>query len=219
MVRISPSILAGDFTDLRATVKSVEKYVDSIHVDVIDGVFAPNITFGIPIVDALRNITSLPLDVHLMIVEPDRYLKTFVDHGASSLWVHVESCPHLHRTIMRIKELGVEAFVCLNPATPLSAIEEILPFVDGVLIMTVNPGFSGQKFIPQMTTKITKLKKMINERNLSIHIAVDGGIDETNLEEVVKCGADTLIMGSGIFAKESPGDFVRSLKETSEVFK
>jgi len=113
----------------------------------------------------------------------------------------------------------VEAFVCLNPATPLSAIEEILPFVDGVLIMTVNPGFSGQKFIPQMTIKIARLKKMIDERKLSIHIAVDGGIDETNLEKVVKCGADTLIMGSGIFAKESPGDFVRKLKETSEVFK
>lgn len=212
MVKLSPSILSANLMHLEDELKKVEDLSDSIHVDVMDGLFVPNISFGMPLVKLLRENTTLPIDVHLMIVDPDRYVKTFVELGANSVWVHVEACTHLHRSVENIKKLGVQAFVCLNPATPLSSLEEILPYVDGVLLMTVNPGFGGQRFIPTMMEKIRKLRRMVSERELDIRIAVDGGIGESNAKEVAEAGADLLIMGSGVFNADNPRETLKRLR-------
>ena len=200
MVKIAPSILAADFADLGAAVRAAESAgADYIHVDVMDGHFVPNITVGIPVVTALRRVTRLPLDVHLMIERPERYVADFVRAGADILTVHVETCPHLHRTVQQIRELGVRPGVTLNPATPLDTLREILPYVDLVLIMSVNPGFGGQSYIPTMTHKIARLAALIAASGQEIEIEVDGGIDVNTTPEVVAAGAQVLVTGTAVF--------------------
>ncbi len=199
-IKIAPSILSADFARLGDEVRAAEEAgVDYIHVDVMDGHFVPNITIGPLIVKALRPITPLPLDVHLMIENPERYLEDFVEAGADILTVHVETCPHLHRTIQQIKSLGIKAGVTLNPATPLSTLEEILPAVDLVLIMSVNPGFGGQSYIPGSTAKIARLRAMLDAIGSEAELEVDGGINPTTIQQAVEAGATVLVAGSAIF--------------------
>jgi ribulose-phosphate 3-epimerase len=200
LVKIAPSILAADFTNLGADVQAAEAGgADYIHVDVMDGHFVPNMTIGPLVVAAVRRATRLPLDVHLMIEEPERYLAEFANAGANILTVHVETCPHLHRTIQQISELGVEPGVTLNPATPLDTLQEILPFVRQVLVMTVNPGFGGQGYIETMTDKVARLAAMACERGLELDIEVDGGIDADTAPVVAGAGATVLVAGTAVF--------------------
>jgi len=213
-IKIAPSILSADFARLGDQVKAAEAAgVDYIHVDVMDGHFVPNITIGPLVVKALRPITRLPLDVHLMIEQPERYLADFAAAGADILTVHVETCPHLHRTIQQIKELGVRAGVTLNPATPLNTLEEILPDVDLVLIMSVNPGFGGQSYIPASSAKIARLRAMLDAIDSPADLEVDGGVNVETITEVVAAGATVLVAGSAIFnQRASVGDNVRRLR-------
>jgi ribulose-phosphate 3-epimerase len=203
LVKIAPSILAADFAELGAAVRAAEAGgADYIHVDVMDGHFVPNITIGPPVVAALRRVTGLPLDVHLMIEAPDRYLADFAKAGADILTVHVETCPHLHRTIQAIRDLGVKPGVTLNPATSLESVREILPYVAQVLVMTVNPGFGGQGYIPTMTDKVARLAAMlggITGGKERAEIEVDGGIDTTTADAVTTAGATVLVAGTNIF--------------------
>jgi ribulose-phosphate 3-epimerase len=202
-MKIAPSILAANFAKLGEEIHDVEKAgADYIHVDVMDGHFVPNITMGPGVVEAIRPITSLPLDVHLMIEDPDRYVPDFVKAGADIVTVHVEACPHLHRTIHFIKEQGAKPGVVLNPATPIESIQHILNDVDLVLFMTVNPGFGGQSFIESVLSKIRKLRKMIAESGLDVEIEVDGGVNETTIKLCKKAGADVFVAGSAIFKKD-----------------
>lgn len=204
MIKIAPSILSADFSRLGEEVKAAENAgAHMIHIDVMDGHFVPNITIGSLVVKSLRKITGLPLDVHLMIEDPDKYLKDFIEAGADILTVHCEACRHLHRTVQAIKEGGVKAGVSLNPATPLWNLENILHEVDMVLLMSVNPGFGGQEFIPASVEKIRRLKKMIAEAALSVPIEVDGGIKPANAKTVADAGADILVMGSAFFNSEN----------------
>jgi ribulose-phosphate 3-epimerase len=199
--KIAASILSADFARLGEQVgQAVAGGADWIHVDVMDGHFVPNMTVGPPVVAALRPITDLPLDVHLMIEDPDHLIPDFARAGADCITVHVETCPHLHRTLQVIKELGVRAGVTLNPGTPLASLEEILPEVDLVLIMSVNPGFGGQSYIPASTDRITRLRGMLDERGLDgVELEVDGGIKTHNAAEIVAAGASVLVIGSAIF--------------------
>jgi len=200
LIKIAPSILSADFADLGAAVAAAEAGgADYIHVDVMDGHFVPNITIGPPVVAAVRQVTRLPLDVHLMIEAPERYLADFAQAGANILTVHVETCPHLHRTVQQIRELGVKPGVTLNPGTSLMTLREILPFVDQVLVMTVNPGFGGQSYIDTMTAKIARLAEMISEGGFSVDIEVDGGIDASTAPDVVSAGARVLVAGTAVF--------------------
>lgn len=207
-VKIAPSILAADFTRLGEQVsEAIAGGADWLHVDIMDGRFVPNISFGPLVVEAIRPLAaaaSIPLDVHLMIAEPERYLEDFAKAGASRLTVHVEATHHLHRTVQAIKELGVKAGVTLNPATPLATLEEIIPDVDLILIMSVNPGFGGQSYIPQSTAKIRRLRQMLTERRSKAWLEVDGGISAKNTAEVVAAGATALVAGSAIFRGEKP---------------
>lgn len=197
---IAPSILSADFGRLAEEVRAVEKAgADMLHVDVMDGRFVPNITIGPPVVAALRKCSSLPLDVHLMIVEPERYLEAFAEAGADVITVHGEATLHLQRTLVRIRELGKKAGVSLNPSTSLSAVEWVLTDVDMVLLMTVNPGFGGQAYLPSMTGKIELLRAQLSRARLSVDIEVDGGIKADNVAEVVRAGANVIVSGSGIF--------------------
>lgn len=201
-VKIAPSILSADFARLGDQVREAEEAgADWMHVDVMDGHFVPNITIGPLIVAAIRPVTNLPLDVHLMIEKPERYLADFAKAGADFLTVQVETCPHLHRTIQHIKELGVKAGVTLNPATPLVMIEDILPLIDLALIMSVNPGFGGQSYIPSSTEKIKKLRHMLDAIGSSAELQVDGGVKASNVAEVVAAGATCVVSGSGVFNK------------------
>jgi len=202
--KIAPSILSADFAKLGDEIKEVERGgADWIHVDVMDGHFVPNITIGPLIVDAIRPHTTLPLDVHLMIEKPEQYVPVFAKAGADWITVHAEACTHLHRVIHLIKEQGVKAGVALNPATPLSAIEEVLEDLDMVLIMTVNPGFGGQSFIENTLSKITRLRNMLDARGLQhVHIEVDGGVNEETVARVVQAGADVLVAGSAVFGQQ-----------------
>jgi ribulose-phosphate 3-epimerase len=200
-VKLCPSILSADFSRLGEQVKEAEVAgVEWIHVDVMDNNFVPNLTIGPLIVQALRPVTTLPLDVHLMMERPESLIPAFAKAGADIITVHVETCPHLHSTVQQIKALGVKAGVTLNPATPLSALEEILPYIDLALIMSVNPGFGGQSYIPASTAKIARLRKMLDERDLSrVELEVDGGVKAHNAAEIIAAGATVLVAGSAIF--------------------
>ncbi|MEC0371892.1 ribulose-phosphate 3-epimerase [Paenibacillus chibensis] len=204
MIKIAPSILSADFAQLGQEVSAVEKAgADWIHVDVMDGHFVPNITLGPPIINAIKPHTSLPLDVHLMIEEPERYIPDFVKAGANLITVHAEACTHLHRVIHMIKEHGVQAGVAINPATPAAAIQEVLEDIDLVLIMTVNPGFGGQAFIPRTVHKIRQVRQWLNEASrFDVHIEVDGGITSETAPLVVEAGADVLVAGSAVFGQK-----------------
>jgi ribulose-phosphate 3-epimerase len=200
-IKIAASILSADFARLGAQVQEASAGgADYIHMDVMDGCFVPNITIGPLVVEAVRGVTAAPLDVHLMIEKPERYIAAFAQAGADIITVHQETCPHLHRTIQQIRDLGKQPGVTINPATPLVALEEILPYVDQVLLMTVNPGFGGQRFIPTALDKIARLRRMISERGLSCDIEVDGGINPDTVATVVKAGANVLVAGAAIFA-------------------
>ncbi len=217
MTRIAPSILSADFARLGEEIETAARAgADWLHVDVMDGHFVPNITIGPLVVEALKKKTTLPLDVHLMIEQPDRYLKDFAEAGADYLTVHVEASVHLHRTVQCIRELGVKAGVSLNPATPLSSLECILPDLDMVLLMSVNPGFGGQKFIAFVMQKIRTLKQMIAERGCATIIQVDGGVKPDNAREIALAGADVLVMGSAFFGADDYGLLMKSLRATLE---
>ena len=200
MIAIEPSILSADYARLEEQAREAETAgVEGIQVDVMDGQFVPNITFGPGIVRALRNVVNVTLDVHLMIVEPERYLKEFSDAGADRLFVHQEACTHLHRVLQTIRELGIEAGVAINPATPLGVLEEVLELAEIIQVMTVNPGFGGQEFIQSQLSKISHLRQILDERGYRTPIAVDGGIDTTTAPLVVKAGATVLVAGSSIY--------------------
>jgi ribulose-phosphate 3-epimerase len=214
MVKIAPSILSADFSKLGKEITDVEQGgADLIHVDVMDGHFVPNITIGPLVVDAIRPITELPLDVHLMIENPDQYVEAFAKAGADYITVHVEACRHLHRTIHQIKELGVKAGVVLNPATPVESILPIIDDVDMVLLMTVNPGYGGQKFIHSVLPKIRQVKDLALSRNLDLEIEVDGGVNEETANLCIEAGASVLVAGSAVYNKQDRGQAIAALKK------
>lgn len=212
--KIAPSILSADFTKLGTEIKFIEASgAEIIHVDVMDGVFVPNITIGSLIVKAIRPLTNLEIDVHLMIANPDLYLEDFAKAGADYLTVHTEAVNHLHRSIQKIKDLGVKASVALNPHTSLHNLDEILPYVDMILLMSVNPGFGGQSFIPSVLDKIKRLRKMLDERGLNhVEIEIDGGIKLENIKEISDAGANIFVSGSGIFKHENRENIVSLMK-------
>jgi ribulose-phosphate 3-epimerase len=216
MLEIAPSILSADFTKLGAEIDAIERGgAEIVHVDVMDGHFVPNITVGLPVVKAVSKATRLVIDTHLMIDDPGLYATQFVDAGADMVSVHVEIDRHLHRTLMSIREKGALAGVAINPATPLSALEEALQFADFVLLMSVNPGFGGQKFIGSSIDKVRRLRSMIDSRGLKTRIEIDGGIDRTNIAEVVNAGAEIIVAGSAVFGTPDPAQGVRELREAS----
>ncbi|MFQ5780818.1 MAG: ribulose-phosphate 3-epimerase [Nitrospiria bacterium] len=213
-IKIAPSILSADFSRLGEEIRTVETAgADWIHIDVMDGCFVPNLTVGPLVVEAARKVTTLPLDVHLMIVEPDHLIPEFIKGGAASVTVHVEACPHLHRTIQIIKQYGARAGVALNPATPISSVEEILGEIDLLLIMSVNPGFGGQGFIPSVLNKIREVRKMIDARHLKMDLEVDGGVKVENAGMLAKAGIDVFVAGSAIFQSPDYGQTIKALRE------
>lgn len=219
MFEIAPSILSADFTRLADEIKAVQEGGATVlHVDVMDGHFVPNITIGLPVVRSLRKATEMTLDCHLMITEPGRYAAQFVEAGADMVSVHIEADPHIHRTLASIRSAGGKAGIAINPATPLAALEEALPFADFVLVMSVNPGFGGQAFIPTAVDKVRRLREMIESRSLPTRIEIDGGIDAGNILEVVEAGAEILVAGSAIYGKPSPAEAVRELLEKGTVW-
>jgi len=217
MIKLAPSILSADFARLGEQIDEAARAgADYIHVDVMDGHFVPNITIGAPVVAAIRPLTGLPLDVHLMIEHPERYISDFVDAGADIITVHVEASPHLKSTIRLIKELGAKAGVSLNPATPLSAVDEFVHHVDLVLIMSVNPGFGGQSFIPETLPRIANMRRMLDNRKPGIELEVDGGINAENAPEIVEAGADVLVAGNSIFrAEDGISGAIQRLREAT----
>lgn len=213
MAKIAPSILSADFSKLGEQIALIEKGgADYVHLDIMDGHFVPNITFGAPVIKKLRSVTNLTFDAHLMIENPEDYIDDFVDAGVDIITVHEEATVHLHRLIQQIKAKGVKAAVSLNPATPLENIKYILEDIDMVLIMSVNPGFGGQSFIPQCKEKIRSLKKMIDDKDLDVKIQVDGGIKLDNAREIIDCGADIIVAGSAIFGEEDVVEATRKFK-------
>ncbi|MEZ4735773.1 MAG: ribulose-phosphate 3-epimerase [Caldilineaceae bacterium] len=214
-VKLSPSILTADWGALHEQIQAAEVGgADAIHLDVMDGMFVPNITFGPLVVAAVRKATSLPLDVHLMVHEPERYLAEFVEAGANHLTVHVEACLHLNRTVQRINELGCSVGVALNPATAVESVREILPFVDLVLVMSVNPGFGGQRFIETTTSKLRRMRRLREELNPTCDLQVDGGINIHNVNDVVKSGANVIVVGSAVYnSSASPAENLAKLRK------
>jgi ribulose-phosphate 3-epimerase len=216
MVEIAPSILSADFTRLGEEIAAVERGgAGVIHVDVMDGHFVPNITVGLPVVKAVKRATQLPIDTHLMITQPGIYAEQFVDAGARMVSVHVEIDPHLNRTLTAIKKKGAMAGVAINPATPLVALEEALAFADYILLMSVNPGFGGQQFIPTSLDKVRRLRRMIDDRGLKTRIEIDGGIDRHNIAQIVAAGAEIIVAGSAVFNESDPAQAVRELREAT----
>ena len=210
---IAPSVLSADFSNLQRDIKMInDSAADWFHVDVMDGVFVPNISFGFPVIEAIKRDAAKPLDVHLMIVNPEQYIERFAEAGASIITVHYEACTHLHRTIQQIHNTGCKAGVALNPHTPTSLLKDIIADVDLVLIMSVNPGFGGQKFIPNALTKIREVNEMCVAKNPELVIEVDGGIGLGNAADVIAAGAKVLVAGSAVFATESPSDTISKLK-------
>jgi ribulose-phosphate 3-epimerase len=210
---IAPSVLTADFLHLEDEIKMINgSEADLLHLDIMDGVFVPNLTFGFPVIKQIKSVSTKPLDVHLMIVDPDRYLEAYRDAGADWLTVHYETCPHLHRTIQRIKDLGMKAAVSLNPHTDVSLLRPVLKDLDMVLIMTVNPGFGGQKFIEASYDKIRILKQMILDANASTLIQVDGGVGEKNIGKLLEAGVDVFVVGNTIFSAKDPLQMISNLK-------
>lgn len=213
---IAPSILTADFLHLEREIEMVnQSEADLIHLDIMDGVFVPNLTFGFPIIRQIKSVAKKPLDVHLMIVDPDRYLEAYREAGADWLTVHYEACTHLHRTIHRIKELGMKPAVSLNPHTDVGVLENVLPDLNMVLVMTVNPGFGGQKFIEQSYEKIRKLKQMISDAGAETLIQVDGGVTEKNIVPLIEAGVDVFVVGNTIFSASEPQEIITNLKNPS----
>ena len=216
MIEIAPSILSADFAQLGVDIAAIERGgAGVVHCDVMDGHFVPNITIGLPVVKSLRRITRLPLDTHLMISEPGQYAEQFVEAGADMVSVHVEIDQHLNRTLAAIRNKGAKAGIAINPATPISSLEESLAFADYVPLMTVNPGFGGQKFIPTMLDKVRRLRRMIEERGLQTRIEVDGGIDRTNIADITAAGAEIIVAGTAVFGGGDPAQGVRDLLDTA----
>ena len=215
-IKIAPSILSADFARLgRQVSEATRAGADYIHLDVMDGRFVPNITFGPVVVESIKSYTNLPLDAHLMIVDPERRIPDFIQAGVDHLTVHAEACTHLHRVLQQIKDGGCRAGVALNPATPISAVEEALPFLDIVLILTVNPGFGGQTLIPEVLDKVSRLRAIIDERGYDVEIEVDGGVNAQTAAAVVNAGAHTLIAGSAVFNnKDTVADAIAKLRNT-----
>jgi ribulose-phosphate 3-epimerase len=216
---IAPSILSADFSRLAEEIRAIEEGGATVlHVDVMDGHFVPNITIGLPVVRSLRKATQMTIDTHLMITDPGRYAVEFVKAGADMVSVHVEADVHLNRTLVAIREAGGKAGIAINPATPLVALEEALPYADFVLLMSVNPGFGGQKFVPTSMDKLRRLRRMINERGLQVRIEIDGGIDAENISDIVEAGAEIIVAGSAVFGGGKPAEAVQTLIERATVW-
>ena len=210
---VAPSILAADFAHLADDIRMVnESEADWIHVDVMDGRFVPNISIGLPVVEAVKSVAKKPLDVHLMIVEPENYITAFKNAGADNLTIHLEACVHLHKAVHSIKDLGMKAGIALNPHTPVSSLEDIIHDIDIVCVMSVNPGFGGQKFITNTLEKIKKLKQLLQVHNTNVLIEVDGGVGLNNAKDILKAGADVLVAGSCVFKSEDPKQAITGLK-------
>ena len=210
---IAPSVLSANFANLQSDIEMINNSAaEWFHVDVMDGVFVPNISFGFPVIKALKKLAKKPLDVHLMIVDPDKYTQAFKEAGADNLTVHIEACPHLHRSVQNIKNFGMKAGVAINPHTNINLLEDVISEIDIVCLMSVNPGFGGQKFIENTYEKINHLKQLIAKKNSNALIEIDGGVDLNNYKKLIACGANVLVAGNTVFSSNNPVDMIKNLK-------